>query len=79
MLCAGITAGGKDACQGDSGGPLSYSVPTLQDRHHQIGVVSFGQGCAVVRLFSAAIIKRLLIFYKGFIIISYLKISLFHF
>ncbi len=55
MLCAGITAGGKDACQGDSGGPLSYSVPTLEDRHHQIGVVSFGQGCALVRLFLAAI------------------------
>ncbi len=51
MLCAGITAGGKDACQGDSGGPLSYSVTSLGDRHQQIGVVSFGQGCALVRLF----------------------------
>jgi len=47
MLCAGITAGGKDACQGDSGGPLSYSVTSLGDRHQQIGVVSFGQGCAL--------------------------------
>jgi len=47
MLCAGITAGGKDACQGDSGGPLSTAVAASDDRHFQIGVVSFGQGCAL--------------------------------
>lgn len=30
---------GRDACHGDSGGPLVYG-------RQQIGVVSFGQGCA---------------------------------
>ncbi|MFE7235093.1 serine protease [Streptomyces sp. NPDC002405] len=38
MLCAGETAGGRDACQGDSGGPL-----VAQDR--LIGLVSWGSGC----------------------------------
>ncbi|MFJ6564881.1 serine protease [Streptomyces sp. NPDC091412] len=38
MLCAGETAGGRDACQGDSGGPL-----VAQGR--LIGLVSWGSGC----------------------------------
>ncbi|MFB7334207.1 trypsin-like serine protease [Streptomyces adustus] len=38
MLCAGETAGGKDACQGDSGGPLVAGGKL-------IGLVSWGSGC----------------------------------
>ncbi|KAF5281705.1 hypothetical protein FQA39_LY17726 [Lamprigera yunnana] len=39
MICYGYQFGGKDSCQGDSGGPLiSGGV--------QIGVVSWGNGCA---------------------------------
>ncbi|VVC87819.1 unnamed protein product [Leptidea sinapis] len=40
MFCAGVPKGGKDACQGDSGGPGVLSNGT------QIGIVSFGKGCA---------------------------------
>nr|CAH7756161.1 unnamed protein product [Callosobruchus chinensis] len=39
MLCAGYLEGGKDACQGDSGGPLVVSGV-------QVGIVSWGYGCA---------------------------------
>lgn len=44
MLCAGYREGGKDSCKGDSGGPL-ISEKSKQT-WEQIGIVSFGEGCA---------------------------------
>ena len=53
MLCAGFPQGGKDSCSGDSGGPIVSDLPQhnnagfLQAGAVQVGVVSFGQGCAM--------------------------------
>jgi len=44
MVCAGFAEGGKDACQNDSGGPLI--VMDNSDNYVQVGLVSFGAGCA---------------------------------
>ncbi|CAH2092294.1 unnamed protein product [Euphydryas editha] len=41
QFCAAVPEGGKDSCQGDSGGP---AVAT--DSGVQVGIVSFGEGCA---------------------------------
>jgi len=44
MICAGVDGGGKDSCSGDSGGPLFVNV---DGSFIQLGVVSFGIGCAL--------------------------------
>ncbi|WP_202933329.1 S1 family serine peptidase [Vibrio navarrensis] len=42
-FCAGYAQGGKDSCQGDSGGPI-WAVGNSSKI--QVGVVSWGNGCA---------------------------------
>lgn len=53
FLCASDPHGKRDACQGDSGGPLMWSNQQLmqlehssQEKWYQLGLVSFGHGCA---------------------------------
>jgi secreted trypsin-like serine protease len=43
QMCAADQDGGKDSCQGDSGGPL---IVSYNDGWVQVGIVSFGDGCA---------------------------------
>ncbi|XP_047470797.1 venom protease-like isoform X2 [Penaeus chinensis] len=43
-MCAGTTAGGKDACQGDSGGPAMH---LSCKRYTLAGVISKGFGCGL--------------------------------
>jgi len=48
MICAGdVINGGIDSCQGDSGGPLLVESASTGETQ-QIGIVSFGDGCAAV-------------------------------
>ncbi|CAL8126063.1 unnamed protein product [Orchesella dallaii] len=44
MMCA--RKPGKDSCQGDSGGPLFRLKKGSTESYLQIGIVSFGTGCA---------------------------------
>ncbi len=46
MLCAGWEQGGRDACFGDSGGPLALPAAEAAVGWSQIGIVSWGDGCA---------------------------------
>jgi len=45
MICAGYDTGVLDACQGDSGGPMVWKGEA-DNFYTQIGIVSWGQGCA---------------------------------
>ncbi|XP_029437475.1 mucin-5AC-like [Rhinatrema bivittatum] len=44
MMCAGYEEGTRDACQGDNGGPL-VCRSWKNDLWHQVGILSWGQGC----------------------------------
>ncbi len=44
QLCAGLEEGGRDSCVGDSGGPM---IVNYEGQVQQVGIVSFGFGCAL--------------------------------
>ncbi|CAI4227782.1 unnamed protein product [Auanema sp. JU1783] len=44
MQCAG--KGRHDACQGDSGGPLVMKKNRKEENWYQVGLISWGEGCA---------------------------------
>lgn len=48
MFCAGDPSGGRDSCKGDSGGPAIKKIidGNGQETYVQVGVVSWGIGCA---------------------------------
>jgi len=48
LTCAGFQPGGVDTCVGDSGGPLFGEVDGVMQ---QVGITSFGQGCAQPNFF----------------------------
>jgi secreted trypsin-like serine protease len=48
MFCAGRPEGTVDSCQGDSGG---YIGTLIEGKHHVLGIVSWGIGCARPKLF----------------------------
>jgi secreted trypsin-like serine protease len=49
MFCAGKPEGGTDSCQGDSGGFIG--APLADGKFVQLGIVSWGIGCARPNLF----------------------------
>merc|ERR1712071_154297 len=44
MICAARE--GKDSCRGDSGGPLIIKGASSYEEDIQVGIVSWGRGCA---------------------------------